>query len=196
MNHFQDLHTAKQENRRMRLLLIEQKNQYEKLINDLRREILRPKIDITQTSAKWADVMRAVCQIYNITPDDIYSKNRTQHILYARHTFNYICRRTLRMSLESIGRIINRDHSTIIHSVRQTQDLIEYDRNFAKTYQQAHGLTPKYRDAVLLRLSQLLGIQGLRITLVARKTRQLTEQSLRIPELLLSLKTRLISNPD
>ena len=144
MNHFQDLHSAKQENRRLRLLIIEQKNQYEKLINDLRREILRPKIDITQTSAKWADVMRAICQIYNITPDDIYSKNRTQHILYARHTFNYICRRTLRMSLESIGRIINRDHSTIIHSVRQTQDLIEYDRNFAKTYQQAHGLLDSY----------------------------------------------------
>ena len=48
------------------------------------------------------------------------------------------------MSLESIGRIINRDHSTIIHSVRQTQDLIEYDRNFAKTYQQAHGLLDSY----------------------------------------------------
>lgn len=146
MNHYQELHLSKQENRRLRLLLIEQKNQYEKLINDLRREILRPNIDITQTSAQWADVMRAVCQVYNITPDDIYSKNRTQHILYARHTFNYICRRTLTMSLESIGRIINRDHSTIIHSVKQTQDLIQYDRNFAKTYQQTLELLGSYSD--------------------------------------------------
>ena len=146
MNHYQELHNAKQENRRLRLLLIEQKNQYEKLIHDLRSEILRPKIDITQNTAKWTDAMRAVCQIYNITPDDIYSKNRTQHILYARHTFNHICRRTLRMSLESIGRIINRDHSTIIHSVRQTNDLIEYDRQFSKTYQQTHELLDSYRD--------------------------------------------------
>lgn len=146
MNHFQDLHNAKQENRRLRLLIIEQKNQYEKLIHDLKREILRPRIDVKTNKAKWTDAMRVVCQVYNITPDDIYSKNRTQHILYARHTFNYICRRTLTMSLESIGRIINRDHSTIIHSVKQTQDLIEYDRNFAKTYQQTLELLGSYSD--------------------------------------------------
>lgn len=141
---YQELHNLKQENKRLRLCIIEQKNQYEKLINDLRREILRPKIDITNSSAKWSDAMRAVCQVYNITPDDIYSQDRTQHILYARHTFNYLCRRVLGMSLTSVGRIINRDHSTIIHSVRQTQDLIEYDRNFARTYKQIAELLDSY----------------------------------------------------
>ena len=146
MNHYQDLHNAKQENRRLRLVINEQKNHYERLIQDLKREILRPKIDVRTNKAKWTDAMRVVCQVYQITPDDIYSRIRKQHILYARHTFNYVCRKTLGMSLDSIGRIINRDHSTIIHSVRQTQDLIDYDRNFAKTYQQTLELLDSYRD--------------------------------------------------
>lgn len=146
MTHYQELHILKQELRRQRLLLIEQKNNYEKIIQSLRREILRPKIDITKNKAKWEDAIRSVCQIYDITPDDIYSHNRQQHIVYARHTFNYICRKTLRMSFESIARIINRDHSTVIHSVRQTQDLIEYDRQFASTYKQIIELLDSYSN--------------------------------------------------
>jgi chromosomal replication initiator protein len=146
MTHYQEIHLLKQELRRQRLLLIEQKNNYEKMIQSLKREILRPKIDITRNKAQWEDVMRSICQIWDITPDDIYSHNRQQHVLYARHTFNYICRKTLRMSFESIGRIINRDHSTIIHSVRQTQDLIEYDRQFAKTHQQTLELLDSYSN--------------------------------------------------
>jgi chromosomal replication initiation ATPase DnaA len=146
MTHYQELHILKQEVKRQRLMIIEQKNNYERIIQGLRREILKPKIDINKNNAKWEDAMRCVCQVYDITPDDIYSHIRKQHILYGRHTFNYICRKTIGMSLDSIGRIINRDHSTIIHSVRQTQDLIEYDRNFAKTYQQTLELLDSYRD--------------------------------------------------
>jgi len=146
MTHYQEIHLLKQELRRQRLLLIEQKNNYETLIKSLKREILRPRIDITRSQAKWEDVIRCICQVYEITPDDIYTKNRTHHILYARHTFNYICRKTLRMSFESIARIINRDHSTIIHSVRQTQDLIDYDRQFASTYKQIIELLDSYSN--------------------------------------------------
>jgi len=146
MTHYQELHILKQELRRQRLLLIEQKNNYEKIIAGLRKEILRPKIDITKNEEKWEDVVRSICQVYKITPDDIYAKNRNQHIVYARHTFNYICRKRLRMSLMYIGRIINRDHTTVIHSIRQTQDLIEYDRAFATTYKQIIELLDSYSN--------------------------------------------------
>lgn len=143
---YQELHNLKQQNRRLRLQLVEQKNQYEKLIQNLRREILRPKIDIREHKHQWSDVMRCVCQVFNLTPDDIYSPIRTQQIIYARHTFNHICRTRLNMSLEAIGRIINRDHSTIIHSVRQTNDLIEYDKQFDKTYKQTTRLLDSYSN--------------------------------------------------
>lgn len=146
MNYYQEVHNLKQENRRLRLQLIEQKNQYEKLIHNLRREILRPKIDIREQRHQWGDVMRCVCQVFQLTPDDIYSTTRKQQIIYARHTFNHICRTRLNMSLESIGRIINRDHSTIIHSVRQTNDLIEYDKQFDRTYQQTLKLLDSYSN--------------------------------------------------
>lgn len=146
MTYYQEIHLLKQELRRQRLLLIEQKSNYEKVIQSLKREILRPRIDITRNKEKWEDVVRAICQVYSITPDDIYAKNRNQHIVYARHTFNYICRTRLRMQLEWIGRIINRDHTTVIHSVRQTQDLIEYDRQFASTYKQVIELLDSYSN--------------------------------------------------
>ena len=137
MTHYQEVHNLKQELKRNRMLLIEQKNHYEKIIASLRREILRPKIDITTYNAEWTDAMRIVCQLFDTTPDDVYSLNRVQHVMYARHTFNYLCRKVLRMSFLSIGRIINRDHSTVINSVNKTQDLIDYDKQYAKTYQRA-----------------------------------------------------------
>ena len=143
---YQELHNLKQENRRLRLHIIEQKTHYEKLIKNLRNEILRPKVDIRDNRHEWCDVMRCVCQVWQLTPDDIHSPIRTQQIVYGRHTFNFICRTVLGMSLESIGRILNRDHSTIINSIKKTQDLIEYDKQFARTYKQIIELLGSYSN--------------------------------------------------
>jgi chromosomal replication initiation ATPase DnaA len=144
MTHYQQIHLLKQELRRNRLFIIEQKNHYEKIISQLRREILKPKIDIRLNTAQWCDVMRIICQLCDITPDDIYSNTRVQNIVYARHLFSYLCRKELRLSLQTIGRIINRDHSSIINAVRKAQDLIDYDKQYRQLYKQTIKLLGSY----------------------------------------------------
>ena len=49
--------------------------------------------------------------------EDLISTKRNKEIAYARHITIFIIREVTEMSLPNIGKIFNRDHSTIISSI-------------------------------------------------------------------------------
>jgi chromosomal replication initiation ATPase DnaA len=117
---------------------------HKKELKRLHTEIIKPKCKINDTSADWKDAMRVACQMYGVTPDQVVSQNRIQHILYARHLFCYICKRELQMTLVSIGRILHRDHSTIINAINVYDDLLKYDRNTRSNWGKVVALLGNY----------------------------------------------------
>ncbi len=62
-------------------------------------------------------IFAAVYKKYNIKRDEIVSSKRTKEIANARHITVYIIRQVTDMSLPNIGKIIERDHSTVISSL-------------------------------------------------------------------------------
>lgn len=99
---------------------------------------------MNEIEAEWTDAMRVACQIYDVTPDQVISQNRKQHIVYARHLFCYLCRKELKMTFAGIGYIVHRDHSSIINAVNVYRDLIEYDRITGEHYSKALTLLGDY----------------------------------------------------
>ncbi len=144
MNQYQVTHNLKQEIRRLRLTIQQLHTSHAQEVKRLKNEILRPRCDINDIEADWTDAMRVACQVYDVTPDQIVSHNRKQHISYARHLFCYLCRKHLKMTFAGVGNILHRDHSSIINSANVYTDLIQYDRITSQHYTKAFALLGDY----------------------------------------------------
>lgn len=61
-------------------------------------------------------IQQIVASYYNIKPDEIKSKKRTQKITYPRQIAMYLCRKLTDLSLPKIGEAFGgRDHTTVLH---------------------------------------------------------------------------------
>lgn len=64
-----------------------------------------------------AKILSFVSQKYNVPEEDIKSSKRSKDIANARHISVYLIRKLVDMPLASIGKLFNRDHTTIMASV-------------------------------------------------------------------------------
>jgi chromosomal replication initiation ATPase DnaA len=60
-----------------------------------------------------------VCNYFKISKSEIIAKDRTKNITYARQIACYIIREFTDLPLKKIGLIINRDHTTVMHSINR-----------------------------------------------------------------------------
>ena len=61
-------------------------------------------------------IISRVSKKYGVTEDEIYGRKRTKHIANARNISIYIIRKITDLSFPAIGKLFDRDHSTIISS--------------------------------------------------------------------------------
>ena len=59
----------------------------------------------------------AVAREHGFTPGDIRGTSRARPLVAARQEFCYRARAELRWSLNQIGMLLNRDHTTILHGI-------------------------------------------------------------------------------
>lgn len=76
--------------------------------------------------------MQTLKLIYHATckaiGEDIGSKSRKQHLVYARYVFFHFARKLTNCSLSEIGRVCGqRDHSTVLHGLKKFDQLMKYD---------------------------------------------------------------------
>ena len=69
------------------------------------------------TSVTVEKIFSSMFQKYGVKKEELISTKRTKEIALARHITIYIIREVTEMSLPNIGKIFNRDHSTIISSI-------------------------------------------------------------------------------
>jgi chromosomal replication initiator protein len=80
-------------------------------------------------------IIEVVSDHFQISMDQMISKNRSSEIARPRQIAMYLCKNMVsEVSLESVGALLGgRDHSTIIHGVKKISDEIEKDENMAAT---------------------------------------------------------------
>jgi chromosomal replication initiation ATPase DnaA len=144
MNPYQETHDLKQEIRRLRLQIADITVKHDKELKRLKQEIIQPKCDLKTIDADWTDAMRVCCQAYDVTPDLVISSLRKQSVVYARHMFSFLCRKHLKMTFNSIGYILGRDHSSVMHAINVFDNLINHDKNTRQTYETSLQLLGDY----------------------------------------------------
>lgn len=78
---------------------------------------------------KLADVIATAEALYELDPGAIVSHGRQKHFVDVRRLVMFVARAWLEMSFPHIGRVMGRDHSTVIYNVGEMRRLIERDRS-------------------------------------------------------------------
>ena len=75
-----------------------------------------------------AALLKEVCQEFRITHDRLISKQRSVRVVAARDII-IKCLRDDGWSYPEIGRLLNRDHSTIVHALKRINKNIVKSKN-------------------------------------------------------------------
>ena len=79
-------------------------------------------------------IFSAVDKKYNVKKSDLVGKSRVKEIANARHICVYLIREITEMSYPNIGKIFNRDHTTIIASEEIVRKKLSSDRTFETAF--------------------------------------------------------------
>lgn len=90
------------------------------------REALKIE-EYTESKLSLDEIIRRVCEYYNLSLHDMASKSRQGAIVLPRQVAMYLCRELTNESLVAIGRSFSRDHTTIMHAVDKIRVLMEKD---------------------------------------------------------------------
>jgi hypothetical protein len=72
-------------------------------------------------------VISAVAKFYGVSVGDLVSFRRTGDIVRPRQVAMYLAKRLTNHSLPTIGRVLDRDHTTVLHGCRRIAKLREHD---------------------------------------------------------------------
>jgi chromosomal replication initiator protein len=99
------------------------------------REVLHNVLKEKQDRAITIEsIQKAVCDFFNIKPNELRSKKRTRNVATSRQIAMYLCRRYTQASFPVIGdRFGGRDHSTVVHAAQVIERRLRDDPNFRST---------------------------------------------------------------
>ncbi len=89
---------------------------------DALKDIIAPHESLTMDK-----ILSEVCAYYHISVDAVKSPSRNKEIVLPRHVFAYIAKDLTQTSFTTIGKKLNRDHTTILHSVEKVESLLDKD---------------------------------------------------------------------
>lgn len=86
-------------------------------------------------SFNWRQTLEQVAAIYKVTPEDILGTSRKEYLTDARWVFMKALRAKGRLSFPVIGKIVNRDHTTVLHACREFQHRAKFKAHMSHALQ-------------------------------------------------------------
>ena len=90
--------------------------------------MLKDLLNISDNKVTIDSIQSIVCKFFKISKNEMLSSRRSRYLVRPRQTAIYLTKILTSKSLPEIGReFSNRDHTTIIHSVKTIEKLMEKD---------------------------------------------------------------------
>ena len=90
--------------------------------------ILKDLLNLSENKVTIDNIQTIVCKFYKISKNEMLSPRRSRYLVRPRQTAIYLTKILTSKSLPEIGReFSNRDHTTIIHSVKTIEKLKQED---------------------------------------------------------------------
>lgn len=87
------------------------------------------RVSITDKDA----VIKVICEHFEFSFEQILKQDRRRKIVFARNCLVYFLFKYTRMSKVAIGELLERDHTSVIHSLKALQDLIDTEDEVSNT---------------------------------------------------------------
>ena len=101
----------------------------------LARESLRDLLALQSRQITVDNIQKTVAEYYNIRVSDLHSKRRTRSITRPRQIAMAISKALTNKSLPEIGELFGgRDHTTVIHACKKTEELMANDIKISEDY--------------------------------------------------------------
>ena len=95
--------------------------------------VLKDLLNINENKVTIDLIQTLVCKFFKISKNEMLSSRRSRYLVRPRQTAIYLTKILTPKSLPEIGReFSNRDHTTIIHSVKTIEKLKESDKDMAE----------------------------------------------------------------
>jgi chromosomal replication initiation ATPase DnaA len=110
---------------------------------------------------KIEDIIKRGCEINGISQNELLSKERHSYLTDARKMIMAGIRINTSTSSNVIGKMLNRDHATVLHNVKKHYDFMDTDKNYREKYaklkeyieQVKGGFDPfMYRNSIMISL--------------------------------------------
>lgn len=113
-------------------------------MNDKKDKLKKQLLKIEAKEEAMGQVLMAVCEVTGISEEVLKSKDTKRYICDARHAFFYLAmlNRDYKFSLDELGNYLNRDHATVLHSKRVTEDFMLVDKQFKRMILKISKLLP------------------------------------------------------
>ena len=77
-------------------------------------------------------IIDIACDLLNSPRDEVIGKSRKREIVECRHIAMGVIRHNTLTTLKEIGKLFNRDHSSVIYAIENFKDLYGRDKEFTK----------------------------------------------------------------
>ncbi len=93
------------------------------------KAILKDLLNLSENKVTIDSIQTIVCQFFKISKNEMLSARRSRYLVRPRQTAIYLAKLLTSKSLPEIGRSFsNRDHTTVIHSVKTIEKLRKEDK--------------------------------------------------------------------
>mgnify|MGYP000904845966 CR=1 FL=1 len=85
---------------------------------------------------RFMTVLQAVSSVTGIKREHIFGRRRLRRYSDARHMAMFLTRQSTKMTVQRIGKLFDRDHSTVVHASNSVQSLIDISDNYKDDFNQ------------------------------------------------------------
>lgn len=97
----------------------------------LAERVVARVVNLTQKEITLNDILKSLCRQYKIKPRDVIGKSRKAEIVTVRQLTMYLAQKYTQMNQTQIGQEMGkRDHTTVLHSIRQIEKRLSTDREY------------------------------------------------------------------
>ena len=98
----------------------------------LAERVVKRAVKIDNKPLTIDDILEKVCNHYNVSQQNVFSKSRKRDFVMVRQISMYLAQKYTKMPASRIGQLIGgRDHSTVIHSCSTVEQRLKIDKAFS-----------------------------------------------------------------
>lgn len=99
---------------------------------EMTREYLQKVLKLTEKVITIDKIQKTVAKFYDLTVEEMVSKKRQRTITVPRQISMYLAKKMTTETLDDIGAAFDRDHSTVVNSIKKVEQLLQKDIKYQR----------------------------------------------------------------